>query len=228
MKKTTDNKQSKAAAVTTEEEHPADADLPVPEEASEKAGGKPASKTAVKTVRKQKDDGETAGKAAGKTSGKLTGKSTGKSAGKQKNDKEAADQEQLIPDDMLKMLVAAEQMIGEAANAFPQEDGGKTGKEASPAGKKKNKKPSAEAKRSGEIILEGKYLKRIRGYQIEYSLNKDFTDSKKENIRKIKDLHLFVTKLKAGEKYYTRVRVCAKVKKEKYYFDWSEVMILKA
>ena len=201
-----------------------------------------AGKVSGKTDRKEKTDEETAGK---------TSKRTGK---KKKTDVEAArqvseaitalgdstdpddadavtaareayenlteDQVMLIPEDLLNVLITAEQMIEEAANAFPDGDSGIPGTEESGAG-------TQDEGYGREILLEGKYLKRIKGYQVEYSKDEDFSDSKTVLIKSLEDLSKFVGKLKSGKQYYVRIRVCVKVKKEKYYFEWSEVRILR-
>ena len=72
-----------------------------------------------------------------------------------------------------------------------------------------------------------KLLKNIEGYQIEYSLNKDLSDSRKAKIRKPKDLSKVLRKLKAGKKYYLRVRLFATVKKKRRHSDWSKVKAVK-
>ena len=72
-----------------------------------------------------------------------------------------------------------------------------------------------------------KLLKNIEGYQIEFSRNKDFSDSKKAKIREPKDLAKVFKKLKAGKKYYLRVRIFATVKKKHHHSDWSKVKSVK-
>lgn len=72
-----------------------------------------------------------------------------------------------------------------------------------------------------------KLLKNIEGYQIEYSLHKDLSDSRKAKIRKPKDLSKVLGKLKAGKKYYLRVRLFATVKKKRRHSDWSKVKSVK-
>jgi len=72
-----------------------------------------------------------------------------------------------------------------------------------------------------------KLLENIEGFQIEYSRNKDFSDSKKAKIREPKDLAKVLSKLKAGKKYYLRVRLFATVKKKHHYSEWSEVNTVK-
>ena len=72
-----------------------------------------------------------------------------------------------------------------------------------------------------------KLLKNIEGYQIEFSRSKDFSDSKKAKIREPKDLAKVFKKLKAGKKYYLRVRIFATVKKKHHHSDWSKVKSVK-
>ncbi len=72
-----------------------------------------------------------------------------------------------------------------------------------------------------------KLLKNIEGYQIEFSRSKDFSDSKKVKIREPKDLAKVFKKLKAGKKYYLRVRIFATVKKKHHHSDWSKVKSVK-
>ncbi|MBR5101634.1 MAG: hypothetical protein IK092_00740, partial [Muribaculaceae bacterium] len=49
------------------------------------------------------------------------------------------------------------------------------------------------------------------GCQIEYSLNQDFSDSRKEKIRKSTDLSELDKKLEAEKEYYIRVRIYAAI-----------------
>ena len=72
-----------------------------------------------------------------------------------------------------------------------------------------------------------KLLKNIEGYQIEFSRNKDFSDSKKAKIREPKDLAKVFKKLKAGKKIYLRVRLFARIKKKHHYSDWSKTKTVK-
>jgi len=72
-----------------------------------------------------------------------------------------------------------------------------------------------------------KLLKNIEGYQIEFSRSKDFSDSKKAKIREPKDLAKVFKKLKAGKKYYLRVRIFATIKKKHHHSDWSKVKSVK-
>lgn len=194
------------------------------------------------------------------------------------------DQEQLIPGDLLSLLVAAEQKIEDASKTFPIGDCWITVKDVPYTGKK-IKKPSVKVECGDMKLKEGedytvrydkkardiglyaltvkgrgrftgtadvpfcvipkakalikmmggdkqaakawKCLEHIAGCQVEYSLDEDFSGSSKEKIRKPKDLKKLAKKLKAGKKYYVRVRIYATVGKKKYYSDWSKVKILK-
>ena len=78
-----------------------------------------------------------------------------------------------------------------------------------------------------EDALFWKSLKDLTGCQIEYSQDKDFADSRKEKIRKYKELNKLANKLKSGKKYYIRVRIYATVMDKKYYSDWSKTMTIK-
>ncbi len=60
----------------------------------------------------------------------------------------------------------------------------------------------------------------VSGYEIQYSLKKNFKSSKKKNVSKSKN-KLTVKKLKKGKKYYVRVRAYKTVKGKKYYGKWS-------
>lgn len=60
------------------------------------------------------------------------------------------------------------------------------------------------------------------GYQIQYSLKKDFTDATVVSVKDNTVTSKKVTKLKAGKKYYVRVRTYKKVSDKNYYSGWSE------
>lgn len=61
---------------------------------------------------------------------------------------------------------------------------------------------------------------KIDGYQIKYSLNKSFRNSKKVTV-KGKTLNKTVKKLKGGKKYYVRIRTYKKGKTGKVFSKWS-------
>lgn len=60
------------------------------------------------------------------------------------------------------------------------------------------------------------------GYQIAYSRNKNFTKAKFRKIKGIKKTSATVKRLKAGKKYYVRVRAYKVVKGKTYYSAWSK------
>ncbi|MCI8282176.1 MAG: fibronectin type III domain-containing protein [Lachnospiraceae bacterium] len=60
------------------------------------------------------------------------------------------------------------------------------------------------------------------GYQIQYSLNKSFRDSKTLKVQGNKAASLEKTGLKAKKNYYVRIRSYKTVSKKTYYSSWSE------
>ncbi len=60
----------------------------------------------------------------------------------------------------------------------------------------------------------------ISGYQVQYSLKKNFKSAKIKTVKKSKT-KLTVKKLKKGKKYYVRVRAYKTVNGKKYYGKWS-------
>lgn len=75
--------------------------------------------------------------------------------------------------------------------------------------------------------LDWKFLKNLTGCQIEYSMDEDFSDCKKEKIKKSDDLSTLLKKMEAGKQYYVRARLCASIKDKKHCSDWSEVIRMK-
>ena len=65
---------------------------------------------------------------------------------------------------------------------------------------------------------------KVDGYEIEYSLKKNFKSSDKVTISKGTVTKKAINKLKSGKKYYVRVRAWKKVKGENYYSAWSNVL----
>ena len=85
-------------------------------------------------------------------------------------------------------------------------------------------------KRTGgnkQITLTWKERKNITGYQIEYSLKKDFSGSKKILVNKPKIFTKVIRNLKPGKTYYVRIRTYKKVNKKSYISLWSKVMTVK-
>lgn len=64
----------------------------------------------------------------------------------------------------------------------------------------------------------------IDGYEIEYSLKKNFKGSKKITVSKAKTTTYTIKKLKAKKTYYVRIRAFKKVKGKKYYSEWSKTL----
>ena len=78
-----------------------------------------------------------------------------------------------------------------------------------------------------QVTLKWKSQKNIKGYQIEYSLKKDFSGSKKVTVKKAKTLSTTIKKLKAAKTYYVRIRTYTTVKKKNYFSAWSKVKAVK-
>ena len=74
-----------------------------------------------------------------------------------------------------------------------------------------------------KLTVKWKKQKEINGYEVEYSLNEDFSDSKTLTIKNPKANGKYIKKLKAKKKYYVRVRVYKTVNGKKYYSEWSKV-----
>ena len=78
-----------------------------------------------------------------------------------------------------------------------------------------------------KITLKWKNQKNINGYEIQYSLKKDFSGSKTVKIKKAKTLTTTIKKLKANKTYYVRIRTYTTVKKKNYYSVWSTAKTVK-
>ena len=74
-----------------------------------------------------------------------------------------------------------------------------------------------------QLTLRWETNARAGGYEIEYSLKKDFTDSKKVKINKASVAEKVLGKLEAGKKYYVRIRAWQKAGGKKYFSAWSPV-----
>ena len=72
-----------------------------------------------------------------------------------------------------------------------------------------------------QLTLKWGKINGVDGYQIEYSLKKDFSDSKKKTISKAATTRIVLKKLKTGKIYYVRIRTWKKVDGKKYYSAWS-------
>ena len=74
----------------------------------------------------------------------------------------------------------------------------------------KSLKTVALAKRKAKVTW--KANKKASGYQIQYATNKKFKKAKKVNIKKAKTKKAILKKLKAGKKYFVRIRTYKTVK----------------
>ena len=79
-----------------------------------------------------------------------------------------------------------------------------------------------------QITLTWKNPKNITGYEIQYSLKKDFSGGKTVKIKKAKTLTTTIKKLKAAQTYYLRIRAFTTVKKKgTFYSAWSKAKTVK-
>ena len=78
------------------------------------------------------------------------------------------------------------------------------------------------------INLNWKNPGNITGYEIQYSLKKDFSGGKTVKIKKAKTLTTTIKKLTGGQTYYVRIRTFTTVKKKgTFYSAWSKVKTVK-
>ena len=68
-----------------------------------------------------------------------------------------------------------------------------------------------------------KQVVQTTGYQLQYAANARFVKAKMLTAKKAKVTSKVVSKLKAGKRYYVRVRTFKRVGVEKYYSNWSAV-----
>jgi uncharacterized protein YjdB len=79
-----------------------------------------------------------------------------------------------------------------------------------------------------QVTLTWKNPKNITGYEIQYSLKKDFSGSKTVKIKKARTLTTTIKKLKSGQTCYVRIRTFTTVKKKgTFYSVWSKVKTAK-
>lgn len=62
----------------------------------------------------------------------------------------------------------------------------------------------------------------VSGYELQYSISKNFKKAKIKKVNKAKAASQKITKLKANKKYYVRIRTYKMVGKEKYVSSWSK------
>lgn len=75
--------------------------------------------------------------------------------------------------------------------------------------------------KKGFKVSWNKYTKQTTGYQIEYSTNKNFKNSKIVTTSKNTTTWMKFSKKKSNQKYYVRIRTYKTVNKTKYYSTWS-------
>lgn len=76
----------------------------------------------------------------------------------------------------------------------------------------------------GKMTVKWKAEKDIDGYEIEYSLKKDFSGSKKITVKNAKSTSSDIEKLEAKKTYYVRIRAYKEVKGKKYCSEWSKAL----
>ena len=69
--------------------------------------------------------------------------------------------------------------------------------------------------------------KYIKGYQISYSTKKDMSKAESKFVRKWKKTSAVIKGLKAGKKYYFRMRTYTRWKSKTYYSKWSKIKAIK-
>ena len=75
-----------------------------------------------------------------------------------------------------------------------------------------------------QLTLKWKVDKSVTGYEIEYSLKKNFKNAKLITIKDSETDSIEISKLKEKKTYYVRIRAFKKVKGKKYYSDWSKTL----
>lgn len=79
----------------------------------------------------------------------------------------------------------------------------------------------AKAKKKSVALSWKKQATETSGYQIQYSLKKDFKDAASVNVSANKTTSKTIKKLKSGKNYYFRIRTYKSVSGKKYYSAWS-------
>ena len=67
----------------------------------------------------------------------------------------------------------------------------------------------------------------INGYQLEYSLKKNFASSKKSTVAKAASVKKVIKGLQSGKRYYVRIRAYGKVNGKTYWSAWSDAQSVK-
>ncbi|MBQ7203497.1 MAG: leucine-rich repeat protein [Eubacterium sp.] len=78
-----------------------------------------------------------------------------------------------------------------------------------------------------KLTVKWKAVKGLYGYEIQYSTNANMKKAKTVKIVGTKKATTTIKKLKSKKKYYVRIRAVKKIKKTKYYGNWSKVKAVK-
>ena len=62
-----------------------------------------------------------------------------------------------------------------------------------------------------------------KGYEIQYSVNKNFRSGSKKTVSGVSKTKYTLTKLQKNKTYYVRIRTYKKSGTKKYYSSWSKV-----
>ena len=81
------------------------------------------------------------------------------------------------------------------------------------------------SKKKKTITVKWNKIANVKGYQVQYAMNRKFTKNKK--IVKTNKHSMQIKKLKAGKKYFVRVRAYSITKGKKKYTKWSKVKSIK-
>ena len=93
-----------------------------------------------------------------------------------------------------------------------------------------NPKPVALSKLTAgtkQLTVTWKKGKNITGYQVQYSLKKNFASARTVTIKKAATVSTVLKKLTSKKVYYVRVRTYKTVKGKKYYSAWSKAKAAK-
>ncbi len=86
---------------------------------------------------------------------------------------------------------------------------------------------TVKSKAKGKMTVKWKKVSNSKGYQVQYSLKKNFKSNKKVTVNGAKKTSKKISKLKKKKIYYVRVRTCRKVGGKNYYSAWSKVKSVK-
>ena len=80
---------------------------------------------------------------------------------------------------------------------------------------------AVKSKASGKMTVSWKKNAKSSGYQVQYSLKKDFSTNKKVTVRGNSVITKTISKLTGGKTYYVRIRTFKTVNGKNYYSGWS-------